>query len=521
MTPEKIKKLLAEGEGLTVEFKECVNELSNSVFETVCSFSNRYGGHMILGVDDNGVIIGVNPKAIKDIKRNFINMLSNPQKISPPLLLELEEVDFGGQTVLYVYVPISSQVELCSNKIYDRSGDADIDITRSTNLAADLYGRKSSAYTEREIFPFVTENELRFDLVERAQKMALGENRDHPWKGMSSMELMKSAGLYDEDWRTGKKGFNLACILLFGKDDVIRSCAPGFETDALVRRENIDRYDDRLIVGTNLIEAYDMLTEFIAKHTLDRFFLVDNQRVSVRSWIARELVSNILAHREYSKGFPAKIIIESDRIYTENWNRSNRHGRIDPNDFTPEPKNPIIAQFFVNIGRADKLGSGVRNLYKYTKIYSGGEPELIEGDVFKAIVPLIGIGAIGFTGDINEIEVAESLPDSNATKLPDNEMLPDKATKTLPDNEMLQNKATELLPNTVVGILTPTEIKFLNSLMTFFSIEEWITNTEAREASGKSESSVKRYMRNLINKGALESRGKTKNRQYRLILNGD
>jgi len=53
----------------------------------------------------------------------------------------------------------------------------------------------------------------------------------------------------------------------------------------------------------------------------------------------------------------------------------------------------------VNIGRADKLGSGVRNLYKYTKIYSGNEPELIEGDVFKTIIPLKGVGAVGFTGD--------------------------------------------------------------------------------------------------------------------------
>ena len=34
------------------------------------------------------------------------------------------------------------------------------------------------------------------------------------------------------------------------------------------------------------------------------------------------------------------------------------------------------------------MGSGIRNLYKYTKIYSGGEPELIEGDVFKTIIPL-------------------------------------------------------------------------------------------------------------------------------------
>jgi ATP-dependent DNA helicase RecG len=47
-----------------------------------------------------------------------------------------------------------------------------------------------------------------------------------------------------------------------------------------------------------------------------------------------------------------------------------------------------LANFFINIGRADALGSGVRNLLKYTKIYSGGEPELIEGDVFRTFAPL-------------------------------------------------------------------------------------------------------------------------------------
>ena len=79
---------------------------------------------------------------------------------------------------------------------------------------------------------------------------------------------------------------------------------------------------------------------------------------------------------------------ERERIYTENWNRSNEHGRLDPENFTPQSKNPIIAKFFMNIGRADQLGSGIRNLYKYTKLYSGGNPELIEGDIFRTIIPL-------------------------------------------------------------------------------------------------------------------------------------
>ena len=49
----------------------------------------------------------------------------------------------------------------------------------------------------------------------------------------------------------------------------------------------------------------------------------------------------------------------------------------------------MIARFFKEIGRVDELGSGVRNTYKYCGLYTPGtEPEFIEGDVFKAIIPI-------------------------------------------------------------------------------------------------------------------------------------
>lgn len=205
---------------------------------------------------------------------------------------------------------------------------------------------------------------------------------------MDDLQLLRNAGLYEENILTGEKGFNLAAILLLGKDEVIQSACPGYRTDAIYRDEHPDRYDDRLIVEKNLIESYDDLMSFIAKHTNDKFFLIDNVNTSVRDIIAREIVSNILVHREFASAFPAKLIIEPDRIMTENWNRAQYPGKIDPEAFTPYPKNPILAKFFVNIGRADTLGSGVRNLYKYTKIYCGGSPDLEEGDVFRIFVPL-------------------------------------------------------------------------------------------------------------------------------------
>lgn len=75
-------------------------------------------------------------------------------------------------------------------------------------------------------------------------------------------------------------------------------------------------------------------------------------------------------------------------MYIENANRAAKEGYITPDNTEPDSKNPIIASFFRNIGYADQLGSGVRNLFKYSKFYSGKDPEFKEGDIFRITVPL-------------------------------------------------------------------------------------------------------------------------------------
>ncbi|MDL1961329.1 MAG: hypothetical protein LWX01_06455 [Deltaproteobacteria bacterium] len=84
--------------------------------------------------------------------------------------------------------------------------------------------------------------------------------------------------------------------------------------------------------------------------------------------------------------FPAKLIIERGQVRTENSNKPHGFGLINPETFSPFPKNPVIARFFREIGRADELGSGVRKLMKYGKAYGGSDPELLEGDVFRIVI---------------------------------------------------------------------------------------------------------------------------------------
>ena len=95
----------------------------------------------------------------------------------------------------------------------------------------------------------------------------------HPWKKMSDEELLKSAGLYGIDRITGQEGYNPAAVMLLGKNDVILDIVPAYATDALLRKVNVDRYDDREIIKTNLVESYEQLMEFSRKHLPDKFFL--------------------------------------------------------------------------------------------------------------------------------------------------------------------------------------------------------------------------------------------------------
>ena len=394
MTTELMRQLLSKDEKITIEYKECQNGIYDDVYETVCSFSNRYGGYIIMGVKDGGIPIGINRNMIKDMKKNFVNQLNNPDKMSPTLYLSIEEFEYDGMMLLWVYVPPTSTVEKCANRIYDRNEDGDMDITDSPIQLQNMYNRKSNTYVEHKIFPYVSLDDLRLDLMNKVRNLVKSRKPDHDWLQMSDQDILKSAGLWEKDFSSGVQGYNLAGVLLFGKDEVIRSCCPGYVTDAIYRVENLDRYDDRLQVATNLIESYELLMEFVAKHTSDKFFLVDNVNTSIRDLIAREVIGNILVHRDFSSAYPAKLIIEKDWLKTENWCVPRRHGNIMSDEFTPYPKNPLIQQFFANIGRTDTIGSGVRNLYKYTPIYSeGGMPELFEDDVFKISIPLNKIAA--------------------------------------------------------------------------------------------------------------------------------
>ena len=388
MKNQNLKSIFEIGETIAVEFKRCGNGIENDVYESVSSFLNRFGGDIYMGVLDDGSVVGVPPQAANDMVKNFIKTISNPELFSPTIYLAPEIIQYEGKTIIHVCVPVSAEVHSFKKVIYDRVDDSDVKVT-ATGQIASMYIRKQGIFTEKRIFKYVTMDDLRLDLLPRIRKMATNNMEGiHSWESMNDEELLRSAGLYGTDRATGDRGYNLAAVMLLGKDEVIQDICPAYETDALVRKVNVDRYDDREIIKTNLIESYDQLIDFSRKNLPDKFFLEGTERKNLRNIIAREMIGNILIHREFTSSYTAKFVIENKRMYTENASRSAGDGIITPDNMEPNPKNPIIASFFRNIGWSDRLGSGVRNLYKYSEFYSGQKPEFIEGDVFRIIVPL-------------------------------------------------------------------------------------------------------------------------------------
>ena len=72
MDTYEIEALAKEGESLCREFKTSTNQL-NAAFETICAYLNGKGGAVLIGVKNNGQIVGqdVTDNTKKEIAREI------------------------------------------------------------------------------------------------------------------------------------------------------------------------------------------------------------------------------------------------------------------------------------------------------------------------------------------------------------------------------------------------------------------------------------------------------------------
>ncbi len=74
---ERVKSLIKKAkESIHLEYKESRSKLPSNLFETICAMLNREGGDIVLGVDDDGKVTGVEDSKVGLLKTNLVNLSS-------------------------------------------------------------------------------------------------------------------------------------------------------------------------------------------------------------------------------------------------------------------------------------------------------------------------------------------------------------------------------------------------------------------------------------------------------------
>jgi ATP-dependent DNA helicase RecG len=400
VTIEEIDKIITQGEGVSIEFKKAKEKVPASLYETVVSFANTRGGYILLGVDDGGIVSGIQPENKVVFIKNIATALNSKDNINPVMYLNPSPVDYKGKTIIVIQVPASSQVYNHAGKVYIRECETDMDITGNQHAIRGLFLKKGAIYTETHIYPGLKMSDMDESLFSKARNLIRSNRADHPWLAVNNMQMLRDAVLYWNDYENNREGFSLAAALIFGKDLTIQNLLPAYKVEAMVRIKNKNRWDDRLTLRTNLINTYLQLKEFINRHLPDKFYMEGDQRVDLRDKIFREVIGNIIVHREYTDATATELIIDEDAVRTLNPNNPYFNGIMDLDNFNPHPKNPNIRKFFTALGWADEIGSGIRNTRSYLPHYvENATPVFIDGPLFRTIIPLVRHTMSDFTDE--------------------------------------------------------------------------------------------------------------------------
>ena len=431
MTIDDLNILVQRGEDIQTEYKEAANSVPSDFYESVASFSNTDGGTILLGVTDDGKVNGINPASEIKIKKDIITALNSPDCINPPVSVEPFTIEHPDGLVMVVQIPVSSQVHKYHDHIYRRSFESDLDITNDQVQVSNMYLRKRNFFSETQIIPHLSMADLDLGLFEKARTIIRNFRGDHPWLLVNEEQMLRESSLWRKDFYANQQGLTMAAALIFGTENTIQSLLPAYKVEVMVRIENPDRWDDRLTLRKNLIDTYLETKQFIYKYLPEKFYTEKDQRIDLRDKIFREVIGNVIIHREYTSAYSTDIIISGFEVRITNPNKPLFHGLINPLNFNPYAKNPNIRKFFTALGWADEIGSGIRNTNKYLPLYiAGAKPFFSENDTFLTIIPLQFVALDSYIAQFHQwLQLpADALP--HLKKGFANIILPDSLTKS-------------------------------------------------------------------------------------------
>jgi|GEM_PF-1311353 transcriptional regulator len=176
---EQFIKLSNIGESTRIEYKMCTEKITESLYETVCSFLNHSGGYILVGVKNNGKIVGVNPDKADALKANIITSIKNQELFLPCPYFTPQILEVDGKIVLLLDIPCGQYVYRYNGRYWDRNEDMSPEtggnVTRKQEMSQENKDEQGKMSLEHPLE--LEDDELKISLGDTSNKKSIVKKR--------------------------------------------------------------------------------------------------------------------------------------------------------------------------------------------------------------------------------------------------------------------------------------------------------------------------------------------------------
>jgi ATP-dependent DNA helicase RecG len=372
-----------EHESVTLEFKSRMPK-NDQIIKTIIGFCNQHGGKLVLGVDDDRTIIGLNEEQVLEAMEYLERSVYIAS--SPPILPKVISQRIGDKMLLVI------EVSEGMNKPYYRHA---VGLDKGTYIRVGKNTIRASSDTIEELtwqsrglsyenLAVYQADEKTLDHVKIQTFLA---DRRQQSKANVTRDVMLSYKLITEEH--AKIYASVAGILLFGKQvqhyfsEAMIICSHFKGTQG---REAIAALDCNGTLFEQLEQAYHFIISRLT-HTFSIKGIKREEQLEIPQIAIREILLNAIIHRNYHLRAPIKIAIYDDRLEI-----------FSPGNFpTPLPnlhlgltdaRNMTICRIFREANLIEKLGSGFITVFENYRERGLPDPIIHDGDGFvKCILP--------------------------------------------------------------------------------------------------------------------------------------
>jgi len=331
MRIEELIKLLARGEDQEIEFKR---KVSSDLGEEIVAFANANGGIILVGVDDDGNILGCNAEEAKKTVSSFLN------SIVPPVTVKFDKVSINDKEILVIKVDKSNTITTLGGVIYIRIGNSKRPISLSEILSL---GAEYSLISVDSIPTNIHSNKISKEIwrwfIKRRMERGFREVKGLKRKMMITKEI------------NGQEYLTLAGLLFFYKEpqEILPHTYIRIVRGSLWSRIGGPVWKQ---VEISVRKVYEMIPKFSLITGVKR---IDMPWLSLE--ILREAIVNALVHRNYAIHSEVFIEIKNNEVIIRN--PGSFPPGVTPENPQPIPRNPILYELMFQTGYVERQGGGI------------------------------------------------------------------------------------------------------------------------------------------------------------------